>query len=185
MKTKSIQVYLTGAILSLIFIGCGGENGSDTTTETPSLPSGFTKTSNTYSSNDSNLTWQDNAEVYTIGADSNSEASQICVNKTIDGFSDWRLPTALEVFNFYAKNRVNLSYTYEDYKNETYFDTLKLRHLTWTNYYRQSNYTSNSFGVINEIIATRSGEDEYSSMFLPAEGSQSGQAYSIRCVRDN
>ena len=192
MNRKLLETGLAITALSLLLVGCGSNDNTtaasptgSTDNTTSSSSSGFTKTTNTFTLNDSNLTWQDNAEIYTLGADSNTEANQICESRTIDGFSDWRLPTESEVFALYSTNRENLSYTYENYKNETYFDDLKLRHLTWTSYYRQSNYTSNKFGVINEILATQSNATVYSSMFLPAEGSQSGKNYSIRCVRNH
>lgn len=41
------------------------------------------------------------------------------------------------------------------------------------------------YGVINEILATEDGKTPSSVMFLPADGYQSGQTYSIRCIRNS
>ena len=181
-KTYSI---ITATILSIGLSGCGSSDDNSETIIPPA--SGFTKTANTFTINDSNLTWQDNADVYTLGADSKEEASQICTNRTIDGFSDWRLPTALELFTLYSTNRENLNYTYEHYRTESYYDWNKLRHLTWTDYELDNRNVGGKlrYGVMNEILATESNADQHSVMFLPADGYQSGQAYSIRCVRNN
>ncbi|MEA2018834.1 MAG: hypothetical protein U9N59_10340 [Campylobacterota bacterium] len=180
-KTYSI---ITATILSIGLIGCGSSDDNGGTTTPPA--SGFTKTTNTFTINDSNVTWQDNSDIYTLGADSKADASQVCTNKTIDGFSDWRLPTKLETFTLYSTNRANLDYTYEHYKVENYFDTTKLRHLTWTDYELDNRDAGGNlmYGVMNEISATESGEDQHSVMFLPADGHQSGQTYSIRCIRN-
>jgi len=171
--------YIIGCITiasSLILSGCGStdNNGEPTATS----PSGFLKTANTFTSNDSNLTWQDNADVYMEGANSNTEAIQICSNRTIDGYSDWRLPTTEEINTLYAKNLNNLSYTYTDYQSEDYYDNLKLRNLSWTTY-----YSGGHFGVINEFLSASSFPNL--AIFFPSEEHQSGMTYSIRCVRDN
>jgi hypothetical protein len=178
-KTYSI---VTATILLIGLSAC--ESSDDGGATTPS--SGFVKTTNTFTANDSNVTWQDNADVYTLGADSNTEANQVCKNKTIDGFSDWRIPTKLETFTLYSTNRENLDYTYKHYKEESYFDNLKLRHLTWTDYELDNRDVGGNlmYGVMNEISATKNGETQHTVMFLPAKGHQSGQTYSIRCIRN-
>jgi hypothetical protein len=176
---KKTYLIVVATAISLILSGCGEESSENT-------EAGFTKTSNTFTANDSNLTWQDNAEVYTTGASTMSEASAICESRTIEDYSDWRLPTKLETFTLYSTHRANLNYNSLNYEEEDYYDVSKLRHLTWTDSLWDTRHIDGKirYGVTNEYLSTESGKTENTVLFAPIDGAID-EAYSIRCVRDN
>ncbi len=181
MSNKHLVV--STIILGIGLSGCGG-GGDSTTTE--NAGDNFVRTKNTLTVNDSGLTWQDNAEVYTLGANSDEEASKICKDRRVDNYDDWRLPTKTEAFKLYSQYRSNLSYTYEHYSNESNADFTKLRHLTWTSFLIDGRPIGGSlrYGAVNEVLS-ENGATEDISTFSAYAGFVTGKTYSIRCVRDN
>lgn len=138
---KKVILVLSTIILS--FTACGGGTGgeeSSSNTTVNSSGSGYVKTSSTFTSNDSNLTWQDNPDVYIPKATTVSEASAVCDNLVLETYEDWRLPTKDEVVNLYVSHREDLSYNSSDYAKETYYNDSpysRFGHLAWNS----SSYT--------------------------------------------
>ena len=179
---KKVTLVLSTIILS--FTACGGEESSTNAT-VDSSGVGYVKTSATFTSNDSNLTWQDNSDVYIPKATTVSEASAVCDNLVLETYEDWRLPTKDEVINLYISHRENLSYNSSDYAKETYYNDIpysRFGHLAWNSSSITRDDGRIGYQIVNE---EQTSIKKTGVIFFPIEGLIEENTYAIRCVREN
>ncbi len=160
-------------ILLIGLVGCSGDK--DTTDANSSKNDngtskvGYTKTSSTFTINDSNLTWQDTESIYTSTAFHTwQEADQYCQDLVLEGYDDWRLPSISEYNDDLYPYVDELTYQLLDY-----YDTYG-NYLFWTSSRTLFN-GDYDLGIYN-ISSGRT--------IIYIE-SRVIEAQSTRCVRDN
>jgi hypothetical protein len=158
LKLATISLSVS-AIIS--FTGCDSQtvdlkdNASNISTD------GFSATTNTFTVNGSNLTWQDNDELNN-NKQYYSNIENYCSNLVLDGYDDWRVPTNLEYRNDLYPNKDNLkfSYSYDNY-------------IFWTSTYIETSDRIVMYNLSNDyyVFFTKNNIEVYK--------------WGLRCVRDN
>ena len=109
--------------------GCGVSYSTEDAPPSKDNAVGYSKSTSTFTVNDSNLTWQDTESIYTSTAFPTwVEANQYCNDLELEGFNDWRLPSTSE----YNKD-LYPHISYVTYQLFDYYDTYG-NFLFWTSY---------------------------------------------------
>lgn len=181
------------ALLVVVCTGCGGQtdnsgdgatNASTSNNDNKIQHAGFTKTSNTFTLNDANITWQDNSEIYIPKAQTRYEAMTVCENLSLDSINNWRLPTKNELADLYINNRDSLSYTYDNYLNESYANEntdYTFRYIGWTSTHHVWSDGKDTDSAVNETVSYQTQKE---IIYFPIEGYVRDKSFSIRCVSD-